>query len=64
MFGDLVREHKPECRFSGKGEKSFIAWKEKTLPNVLATLAEFPPKTPAKPEMLAQWEEKGLVRQR
>jgi len=64
MFSNLVKEHRPEYRFSGKDRKYFMVWKKKTLPKVLATLGESPPKVPAKPEMLAQWEEKGLVRQR
>ncbi len=64
MFSNWTKTHRPEYRFSGKDRKSFMAWKKKTLPKVLATLGESPPKVPAKPEMLAQWEEKDLVRQR
>ena len=64
MFNDLVKEHKPECRFSGKDRKYFLSWKKKTLPKVLATLGEAPPSVEAKPEMLAEWEDKDLIRQR
>ena len=64
MFRDLTEEHRPECMFSGKDRKYFTAWKKETLPKVLGTLGQSPPKVPARPELLAQWEEKGLVRQR
>jgi hypothetical protein len=64
MFKDLAKEHKPECRFTGKDRKYFSAWKKKTLPRVLATLGAAPSRVPPKPELMAQWKEKGLVRQR
>lgn len=64
MFNDLAKKHKPEFAFSAKDKRAFSIWKKKTLPKVLATLGNNPPKTPAKPEMLAQWEEKGVIKQR
>jgi pimeloyl-ACP methyl ester carboxylesterase len=65
MFVDLVRDHRPECRFTGRDRKAFQAWKKKALPRVLATLGDPPPPaaTPD-PELVAQWEEHGLIRQR
>ncbi|MDE0043033.1 MAG: hypothetical protein OXT74_13420, partial [Candidatus Poribacteria bacterium] len=60
MFIDLVNEHKPECQFSGKGLEDFTEWKKKTLPKVLATLGDSPPIVDANPEMIAEWEDKGL----
>ncbi|MFA6111617.1 MAG: alpha/beta hydrolase family protein, partial [Candidatus Latescibacterota bacterium] len=65
MFVDLVRDHKPECRFTGRERKAFQTWKKKALPRVLATLGDPPPPpTAPDPELVAQWEEHGLIRQR
>ena len=64
MFNDLAKDHRPECRFSGKNSKYFSSWKKKTLPKVLGTLGEAPPSVDPKSEMLAEWDDKGLVRQR
>ncbi|MFH1008489.1 MAG: alpha/beta hydrolase family protein [Candidatus Latescibacterota bacterium] len=64
MFRDLTEEHTPEYSFSGKDRAEFVAWKKEALPKVLGTLGQSPPQAPANPEMLAQWEDKGLVRQR
>jgi dienelactone hydrolase len=64
MFIQLARAHRPECRFTGRDRQAFAAWKKKTLPRVLALLGAGPPRAAAHPELLAQWEEKGIVRQR
>ena len=64
MFIELAKEHQPEYRFSGRGSQDFTAWKMNTLPKVLATLGESPPAVDANPEMIAEWEDKGLVKQR
>ncbi len=64
MFGDLVKERRPECEFAGTDRETFVSWKEKTLPKVLATLGDAPPAAPPQPELLAEWEDQGLIRQR
>lgn len=64
MFVELVREHRPKYRFTGESRRDFQAWKKKALPQVLATLGDPPPPAPANPELITQWEEKGLIRQR
>ena len=64
MFNDLVAEHRPECRFVGKDSEQFRLWKEQTLPRVLATLGDEPPTANPRPELMAEWEDRGLVRQR
>lgn len=64
MFVRMADEHEPRCRFTGDGIEVFKTWKEETLPRVLETLGDFPPAVPARPELLAQWEEKGMLRQR
>ena len=64
MFIDLVKEHRPECQFSGKDQSDFSDWKRSTLPKVLATIGNPPPSVDANPEMIAEWEDKGLIKQR
>lgn len=64
MFVELAARHVPACRFDGKTRRDFGAWKRRTLPKVLATLGESPAPVPARPELLAEWEHRGLRRQR
>ena len=64
MFTHLVAERRPEYQFSGRDRRQFRAWKKKALPRVLSTLGESPPPAPARPELLVEWEEGGLRRQR
>ena len=64
MFIDLVKDHVPEYRFTGRSKGEFASWKRRAFPKVMATLGDFPDKVLARPELLAEWEEKGLRRQR
>ena len=64
MFIDLVQDRVPEYHFKGRTKQQFQTWKRRAMPKVLATLGEFPDPVPAKPQLLAEWEEKGLRRQR
>ena len=64
MFIELAREHVPEHRFTGSTPEAFASWKAATLPKVLATLGDPPPAAPPDPQLIAEWEEGGLTRQR
>jgi alpha/beta hydrolase family protein/prolyl oligopeptidase family protein len=64
MFIELVAKHRPEFAFDGASADEFESWKRAALPRVLATLGAAPPPAPPRPELLAEWEEKGLKRQR
>lgn len=64
MFEELAREHRPACAFAGADARDFAAWKKKTLPRVMATLGDFPPKVAPEPERLAEWEHRGVRKQR
>ncbi|MCC9077668.1 prolyl oligopeptidase family serine peptidase [Litorilinea aerophila] len=64
MFIALAREHRPTHAFSAADAEGFQHWKAETLPKVLATLGDPPPPAPPEPELLAEWEERGLRRQR
>ncbi|NKB71456.1 MAG: prolyl oligopeptidase family serine peptidase [Candidatus Latescibacteria bacterium] len=64
MFNDLVADHVPQYHFTGNNKRQFSTWKRQALPRVLATLGNSPEPVAPKPELLAEWEEKGLKRQR
>lgn len=64
MFSELAAKHIPECAFTGKTKEDFLLWKEKTYPKVTNTLGAFPPETDPDPELIAEWTESGLTKQR
>ncbi len=64
MFFRLALEHTPSHRFSGRTAEDFARWKEETWPRVLATLGDWPPRVPPNPELIVEWTERGLRRQR
>jgi Abhydrolase family len=64
MFEQLALEHVPEQKFTGSSENDFLAWKQKALPQVLATLGDFPEQVPLNPELVVEWEQEGLRKQR
>ena len=64
MFFKWAMEHKPLFCFKGKNSAEFEKWKEKALPEVLATLGDFPETVPLNPQLMAEWEHDGLVKQR
>ncbi|MBN2302059.1 MAG: hypothetical protein JXN60_06025 [Lentisphaerae bacterium] len=64
MFAEMANEHKPLRAFNGKTKSDFAKWKKTTLREVLNTLGDFPEEVPLRPELLAQWNYKGLIRQK
>ncbi len=64
MFEKLALEHEPLHRFDRRGAKEFETWKKAALPEVMATLGDFPPKAPLNPELMAEWHHDGLTKQR
>jgi dienelactone hydrolase len=64
MFVEMAARHKPQYHFAGKTRKDFGIWKRQALPKVLATLGDYPAPVPPKAELLAEWEHRGLKRQR
>ena len=64
MFLALAREHKPTWQFTGKTVAQFRTWKKKAIPEVLATLGDAIPSVKPNAKLLAEWEHKGLLRQR
>lgn len=64
MFVRLAAEHVPTYHFGNRGAAGFAAWKAEATPKVLATLGDWPERVPLNPELLAEWEEDGLRKQR
>ncbi|MFC1526798.1 alpha/beta hydrolase, partial [Candidatus Latescibacterota bacterium] len=61
---DLVEGHRPELAFKGRTRRQFATWKRRGLPKVLACLGDSPPAVDAGPQLLAEWELRGIRRQR
>lgn len=64
MFEQLALEHRPKYRFPAKSQADFAAWKKKALPEVLATLGNSPERVEPNPQLTAEWEHDGLLKQR
>lgn len=62
MFQAMAAAHQPQCQF--QEDADFAAWQADALPRVLATLGDFPIGVDANPELLAEWEDDGLHKQR
>lgn len=60
-FLDLARSHEPAHRYVGGDVER---WREAALPAVLATLGEPPDPVPAQAELIAEWTEGRVTRQR
>ncbi|MCA1809986.1 MAG: alpha/beta hydrolase family protein [Kiritimatiellia bacterium] len=61
MFLEMARSNRPRHAYV---EGDFAAWKARALPEVLATLGEFPAAVPPRPEMVAEWSHAGLRTQK
>lgn len=64
MFEQLALEHVPTQRFDGGAKADFAVWKAETWPKVFSTLGDFPERVPLNPQLLAEWEQDGLHKQR
>jgi dienelactone hydrolase len=64
MFEKLALQHQPEYSFQGQSYQDFEAWQSTTLPAALATLGDFPGRVPLNPQLLAEWEHDGLIKQK
>ena len=62
MFQQMAAEHHPSCSFQPGVD--FEHWKNETLPLVKATLGEFPERVDPEPELVAEWEDGTLRKQR
>src|SRR5688572_13990232 len=63
-FLDLVEQHVPRHRFAGKTKGDWEKWKRELLPAVKASFGIMPEKVALNGELLAEWREDGLIKQR
>ncbi len=64
MFEKMALEHTPKFKFGVNENTDFTAWKNDTLPAVLQTLGDFPERVPPNPELMAEWQDGEVVKQR
>lgn len=64
FFDRLSQQHSPKHAFGGRTKQQFRSWKRTALPKVLSTLGTMPPKVRPRPQLVAQWEQDGLIKQR
>jgi hypothetical protein len=64
MFRAIAAEHTPECQFNGLSPEQFRTWKTETLPRVLDTIGDSPERVDTNPQLLAEWEHDGLIKQK
>ncbi len=63
-FTAIAREHTPEYSYSATQPTDFSAWKNKVWPQVLETLGDWPERVEPNPQLLAEFEHDGLLKQR
>ncbi len=63
-FRSLAEKHTPKYRFTGSDKNDWQQWQGQLLPAVKATLGKMPKKVPLNPEIVAEWIEDGLVKQK
>ena len=63
-FQRLSLNHVPKYRFSGSNEADWRAWRRELLPAVRASLGRMPKKVGLRPEVLAEWTEDGVAKQK
>jgi len=63
-FNAIAARHKPQYRFAGKTPADWKRWRAALHPAVLKTLGTRPTKVPLRPEILCEWREDGLIKQR
>ena len=64
MFEKMAFSHTPEAKFRATTRSEFEHWKRSTLPRVMATLGDAPERVPLNPQLLAEWTEADLRRQK
>ncbi len=64
MFSEYAEKFKPAYAFEGNDKQYFENWKTSALPEVIATIGEFPPGADLDPMLTVEWEHDGLIKQR
>jgi hypothetical protein len=64
MFKRMAAKHTPKYSFAALENKDFDAWKDEAYPEVMKCLGDYPETCDPNPELIAEWHEDGLVKQR
>lgn len=63
-FRQRGKDHQPRFRFKGQSREDWRAWRETLLPRLVASLGHSPQGVPLNPEIIAEWKDDGLIKQR
>ena len=63
-FNSLAARHTPQFRFTGSTKDDWSKWRDALAPKVIQTLGVLPAKVPLRPEIVAEWEEDELLKQK
>ncbi|MFW6457320.1 MAG: alpha/beta hydrolase family protein, partial [Planctomycetota bacterium] len=63
-FQHVAAAHCPEYRFDGNNREDWSAWRAELLPQLKDRLGSLPDKVPLRPDVVVEWEEGGLIKQR
>ena len=64
LFHDYAANHRPRFHFGQGGNNDWKSWHDSLRPKLLATLGKMPATVPLSPEVLTEWNEDGLVKQK
>lgn len=64
MFIRMANDHTPKYHFTGSSKADFDAWKKDAVPEVLACLGNMPDRVDPNPELVIEFEYKGIRQQR
>lgn len=64
MFKKIAEKHVPKYHFANFSGKDFDEWKDEAYPAVIKCLGDFPESCDPDPELICEWREDGLVKQR
>ena len=60
----MAARHIPQFRFTGSTKEDWQNWKDVLYPKLTATLGTMPRKVPLNPEIIVEWEDDGLIKQK
>lgn len=63
-FNALAAAHQPRYRFQGGGREDWQRWASQLRAELLASLGQMPPRVPLNPQILVEWREDGVIKQR